>query len=1127
MARPSVRIVFEILAGFIAGLLILTGIGIWRLSSGPVSLSFLTPSIQEALHRPDSPFSIEIEDTILTWGGWDRAVDIALTDVTLRRADGEPLAALPQISVGLSIEALVRGELAPTELQLKTPEVLIQRSADGSFAMGMMGAGEVRPSPDADSSDEMTGSPTMMALPALQSLMRPPKPGTRLAYLTKISILDARVIMVDEVADLTWELPDANIILVRQGSELRGNVSATLTAEDTETRISAVLLHALEDTALNFNLSFDRFNPALIARALPEAAFLRDVKAELSGSVGLRIAMDGSPVDADLTMTGDFGRVTVDLGFAEDGSALVADMELIDVQTREIAALDPRLGPLSRLDTLLNGPVTLGASPDGEIQALQFDVRAGAGTIDLSEIGIRGSEFREGTLRGAINADLGSIQVDALTLGLLDATELSATATVTPVEGIYQIVVDGELRDMPFSQLADYWPERVGIDARKWVTGNILSGSSPLATLSAEFAVPVDQTDAVEVIRLGGEIGLVDGEVHFFRPMPPALGVVAKAGYTATGFDIVAEKGLVEGDIRLSNGRVLITGIGADEAIDITVDAQSDLTKALQLLESEPLRLVSVLGLNPAAVTGQGGVAVRLTFPLTRDLKLSDVDYAANANLSNVAVAETPLDIPLLQGEMGLKLDRSGLEVSGNAFFEETPVALSWRENFPEDANYKTAYTARGRLTDNQLARFGLDIAGRAVGSIDTNVTYVLGFDGTRLIDLNGEITDLSLTIPELAWEKPTGQPGSIQSRIRLTDNAPSLIETVNLQTEGLVASGSARFDATFDRFLDGQLDRLEMPGNSFSATVLNGEDNRLTIDIVGEELTIGHLLEDFQSSDQEEETNPELGTPYDLSASIVLVHAGQDRLLDDVTAVLSNDGERFRQIMLDAQINDSALSFAMVPNGAGEKLTINAEDGGATFTALDWTDRVEGGVFVLDAERVSKDQPFVGDITLSDFRVTNAPGLAKVLEFMSLTGVLSSLGSDGLDFIELESEISLKDGVLTASSGRAYGASIGITGDGTIDVENEMIDIGGTIVPAYTVNRIIGAIPLLGPLVTGGEGQGIFAANYKIDGPLEDPVAAVNPLSALAPSFLRRLFKADTSPELNQTNPEPGQNRN
>jgi AsmA-like C-terminal region len=100
-----------------------------------------------------------------------------------------------------------------------------------------------------------------------------------------------------------------------------------------------------------------------------------------------------------------------------------------------------------------------------------------------------------------------------------------------------------------------------------------------------------------------------------------------------------------------------------------------------------------------------------------------------------------------------------------------------------------------------------------------------------------------------------------------------------------------------------------------------------------------------------------------------------------------------------------------------------------------------------------------------------------------------------------------LKDSGIDIEKARAYGAALGITAQGNIDLDRDRLDLQGTIVPAYVVSQIVGEIPLLGRILTGGEGEGLFAATYRAKGPLDDPEVSVNPLAALAPGFLRGLF--------------------
>ena len=89
----------------------------------------------------------------------------------------------------------------------------------------------------------------------------------------------------------------------------------------------------------------------------------------------------------------------------------------------------------------------------------------------------------------------------------------------------------------------------------------------------------------------------------------------------------------------------------------------------------------------------------------------------------------------------------------------------------------------------------------------------------------------------------------------------------------------------------------------------------------------------------------------------------------------------------------------------------------------------------------------------------------------------------------------------------RGVGSELGITASGTVDFAKDAIDINGTIVPAYTINSLLGKIPVIGTIFSGEKGGGIFAASYKVSGPVEKPVMSVNPLSALAPGFLRNLL--------------------
>jgi len=168
------------------------------------------------------------------------------------------------------------------------------------------------------------------------------------------------------------------------------------------------------------------------------------------------------------------------------------------------------------------------------------------------------------------------------------------------------------------------------------------------------------------------------------------------------------------------------------------------------------------------------------------------------------------------------------------------------------------------------------------------------------------------------------------------------------------------------------------------------------------------------------------------------------------------------------------------------------------------------GGILDIDDTFADADpsHPLSGQVLISDYRLVEAPTLARLVGILTLTGIADALQGEGLSFSEFKAPFVMKDGVIDITDVKATGLSLGYTAKGRIYSYAEVVDIEGTVVPAYALNSVLGNIPIIGTLLTGTEeGGGIFAATYKMTGPLEDPEVTVNPLSALAPGIFRNLF--------------------
>ncbi len=190
--------------------------------------------------------------------------------------------------------------------------------------------------------------------------------------------------------------------------------------------------------------------------------------------------------------------------------------------------------------------------------------------------------------------------------------------------------------------------------------------------------------------------------------------------------------------------------------------------------------------------------------------------------------------------------------------------------------------------------------------------------------------------------------------------------------------------------------------------------------------------------------------------------------------------------------------------------LTFQSDDLGSTLSLLDVTDNVVGGrVTVTGQVSDAAGKRIVrGHVEGEDYSVIRAPAFAQILSLASLSGVGSMLSGSGIPFTTLRGDFAYNGNRVVVENLLAYGGAIGVTANGVVQLSQDRLDLQGTIVPAYALNLILGNIPLVGSLLLGGEGQGLFAANYQATGSAADPQIRVNPLSALTPGFLRRLFQ-------------------
>jgi hypothetical protein len=256
-------------------------------------------------------------------------------------------------------------------------------------------------------------------------------------------------------------------------------------------------------------------------------------------------------------------------------------------------------------------------------------------------------------------------------------------------------------------------------------------------------------------------------------------------------------------------------------------------------------------------------------------------------------------------------------------------------------------------------------------------------------------------------------------------------------------------------------------------------------------------------------------GTAFTVrTASLDRVLLGSGREFNEVRLGIHYDGRHWQEIQLDAHVGGGGpLTLRYLPEGdGGHRLKMGTQDAGGLLRLLGVSQSVIGGRLAIDA--VSNDaepgRPLKGRAIIREFRMFRAPLLARMLTIATFTGLVDALTGEGFLFDRFIADFTRTGGRIDIELARAYGPSLGITAEGSLDTGADRLDLKGTLIPLFAFNNLLANIPLIGDLLTAGQGGGIFAATYRAQGSLDQPHIRVNPLAVLAPGVLRQLFDFD-----------------
>ena len=1043
MVHGTVRSLFRLLGVFLTTILFLAAWLGFRLSEGPMELSFLQPYIQAALSRPDSSLSVRVDSTLLVWDREAANLEIRARGVHAV-ANDTVVASVPEMSVALSVPSLLHGVAAPRRLRLIHPHVRLLRDVHGDIQMGLGDSEEQQP--------QVGGDSTVAAEEGLRALLAPPGQDSVAGQLQRVEVVGADILIQDEALGIEWHAPSADLRFLRdvQGIVLKARFDMELAGD--RAHFDADGLYRSQDKSVEGNISYGGVRPDLMAKLAPQLKPLEAMHMPTGGTLGLRWSVDQGLTD------------------------------------------------------------------------LRFDLAAGAGVLDLSELAGVSAPVESMSLHGAVTGGMKNVSLEEVRLDLGQAV-VTLSGHAENIDGPMTAEMDAKVEELPVEQLKGLWPPALAPNPRGWIVTNLSHGIVKLATAHFKGHVPPGKTiDDIEVDSLGGKVIPEGVDVQYLAPMPIVHHANAEATFDKDNFNIEIKSGDLMGLKVLPGGKVALSGLMAPlQYADIALKIDGPITDALKVIDSKPLGWAKQLGVDPQSVKGDAVTDLSLRFPLLESLKFDDVKVKASAQTKGVAIPKVALGLDLTEGTLSLDADAKGLDMAGKAKLGGLPADIKWHENFSHAAAVQSHYEVQAQLDNAARAMVGLDVPPFQPpfmdGAVPIQLVANLSNGGRGDIDIKGSLNGVSMSLPSLNWSKKLGVAGQASALVQLREGHLADIPRFAVSSaDGMDVQGQVAFEKGQPRkvtFSRAKLARTDAHGS----IILKPNGGGLVIDVAGPSFDAREIIgggpSDVPKSQRPKPDHAhdhDLVLPLSVTAELDQVWVSDDGKAQDITMAMTRDARAdIRLLRLDGKVgDDKPLHIEIEPSLQNRRaVKITSGDAGSVFKAFGVFENVVGGNLVLDAYYDDADpkQPLIGLCQVSDYQVMKAPALARLLTVAALTGVVELLSGQGINFSTMKVPFTLTEGVLDIKDGQASGPALGLTAKGQVDLDNDKMALEGTVVPAYVLNSVFGRIPLVGSLLTNEKGGGVFAMNYSMSGPSADPSVLVNPLSVLTPGFLRKLF--------------------
>ncbi|MEM7425781.1 MAG: DUF3971 domain-containing protein [Pseudomonadota bacterium] len=1123
---------------------VLAVVAYWRLSQGPVSLSFLSDKIRSTISQGLGGLPVEIADIVIERDTKTGRTSVRARDLRLFDASGSLIAKAPRATIELKGGELLKGKVVPIGLRLIGPNIRVRRMESGEIRLGFGDAGYgLRGSVDSvtgkgdalapagqvisqsSGKSDVQGSQTLEDNTGLIDFIKAEflsdTGDSAAATIRSISISQAAVSLYDETNKAIWNAPEVNLAFKKVAFGASLFVDGLIASSGAPWRVDMVANYRRQSGDYSLTARFHDLIPANLSRQVFVLSKLTRVRLPLSGRLDVELDPDGGIKTASAELSAAAGR----LGFPDVLSQPVrVDEGLLrlnwEPETRSIKVRDSVI-VASGAQSALNGRISPHWTKNGQVDTVSFDLKTR--TAPVAEK-VFGSVDRV-DVKGTAYLDRGQVDVEDLLI-MSGKAGMRMRGSFADGGQAMSIKLAGRIHQMPVQMLRNIWSPIVAPSAREWVAGNIPKGRLTGGTFVIDIPGEMLAATLEKQIPLPDSAVQVDADFagvtsNYFEGQPPFENLSGKILITGDRMALASLNGVIRDAaghrVQVVKGRMDITRLAAPISNgDFRVSLKGSLKSFFDLADRKPLRFLSEAGFDPKGASGGVAMDLRVRLPLTSDRPEGATKVSANVQLSDLTVKNAARELDLTDGRLKMAISNDGVKGSGPIKLAGIPATLEWSRRIKPTS--LQSLTLKTTLSATQRQALGIDISKFITGPIKFTLQGSSRKGDIEKINISADMSRTQIRFDAIQWRHIGAAGTSAAFDADFSDPKLIQISNLNMKGKGFLTRGKMTLAANGE-MLSAELPTVHLGANNrFGIRMKRETGGKLVLDIDGQTFDARPMIASLFDESTGRFT-PSDGQSVDVRARFNSVYAYRNQHLVNVRTVASARGQALQSMRLSGIFADrTPLDIVIEPQNDGSRImSVTSRNAGAALRASNLYSKVQGGnlQFTANLGRPGEGTIRRGDLSVHRFVVADEQQLAQFRRDPN-----ANRASEPLVFDKLTLPFAVDREFVRIGDARVQGQAVGALAKGSIRKADGRLSIGGTLIPAYGLNSALSNFPLLGLLIAGGKDEGVIGLTFGLEGTMKRPELKINPVSALAPGLLRKMFEFSGRGALDQKKP-------